>query len=253
MWNIISGIDDPVGVISGQAPHFLLRCSVNFQAFFGYTTEQIFGRSLSNFVHDSNTPTSTIHLSVKPIATQLNTSSNTTRGRGNSLGERNSSVTEENTDDMVSPQMRLAVFLKISRNGVPSIISKSCGIAYCMCRWSRTKKRVYPCLSHYEKVQSTANQPLHSSGNASTHYYPSAPLPTSSALVHTAKVSPEQKRNEDEEAYLNILASRYTSSANTAQHCGGGECSHGNASSGTTLQRSRHSLTNFSPPIVWWW
>jgi hypothetical protein len=104
VWNMISGLEDPVGVISGSTPHFFLKCSVNFSALLGYTQEQVFGRSLAHFIPVSDDESSSrSHRDPSSKAFSSREENQSTASQGN---EDNTSSTHHKLSEFYSALSR---------------------------------------------------------------------------------------------------------------------------------------------------
>lgn len=48
-WTVVNGLSEPVVILSGQPPYFILKCSVDWHAVMGYSSEEVFGKCLEHF------------------------------------------------------------------------------------------------------------------------------------------------------------------------------------------------------------
>jgi hypothetical protein len=50
VWSILNRFSEPVMILTGQPPFFILKCSVDWHALMGYSAEEIFGKCIEHFI-----------------------------------------------------------------------------------------------------------------------------------------------------------------------------------------------------------
>jgi hypothetical protein len=50
VWSILNRFSEPVMILTGQPPFFILKCSLDWHALMGYTAEESFGKCVEHFI-----------------------------------------------------------------------------------------------------------------------------------------------------------------------------------------------------------
>jgi hypothetical protein len=84
VWSIVNGLgSEPVMILSGQSPHFILKCSVDWHALLGYSAEEVFGKCLEHFIPPDS-------LLANPLLNQLHSQPHSqSQSRDSDLMNRN--------------------------------------------------------------------------------------------------------------------------------------------------------------------